>query len=67
MRVPRNQSLDYVHYKSSETESVSVYVDEETGVNYLIFSGRRKGNITPRYNADGSLYITQPTRLINEK
>ena len=59
---PQKSEFGLRTYKSSETESVSVYVDEETGVNYLIFSGRRKGNITPRYNADGSLYITKPTR-----
>ncbi len=37
-------------------------VDERTGVNYVVvgFSGDEKGGvaITPRLNADGSLYVT---------
>lgn len=39
---------------------VYVYVDEYTGVEYLIFSaGSNKGGITPRYNADGTLKINE--------
>jgi hypothetical protein len=37
--------------------SISYWVDEETGVQYLIYSDYRQGGITPRLNADGSLYI----------
>ena len=38
-------------------------VDEETGVNYIVVSGElysksRGIAICPRYNADGSLYVT---------
>lgn len=44
-------SSDYV------SDDVYVYVDEETGVNYLVFSGYKRGGIIPRYNPDGSLYI----------
>lgn len=38
-------------------------VDEVTGVNYIVVSGELHGSpigaaITPRLNADGSLYIT---------
>lgn len=40
-------------------EGVVTFVDEKTGVNYLIFYGYRKGGITPRFNADGSLYVTE--------
>lgn len=36
---------------------VYTYVDEETGVNYLIYDGTYSGGIYPRYNADGSLYV----------
>ena len=38
---------------------VYVYVDEYTGVEYLIFTDLRKGGITPRYNADGTLKINE--------
>lgn len=34
------------------------FVDEETGVNYLVFIGANKGGMTPRLNADGTLYVT---------
>lgn len=37
---------------------IQMYVDEKTGVNYLIFKGINEGGMSPRYNADGSLYIT---------
>ena len=36
---------------------VFVYVDEHTGVEYLVFSDSRQGGIAPRYNADGTLKI----------
>ena len=39
--------------------SYRTYVDEETGVNYMIFSGSSGGGICPRYNADGSLYVSE--------
>ena len=36
------------------------YVDNETGVNYIIFQHYSTANVgvCPRYNADGSLYVT---------
>lgn len=40
---------------------VKLYVDKETGVNYLFFQeGMRSGQsgVTPRYNQDGSLYVS---------
>jgi hypothetical protein len=38
-------------------------VDEDTGVNYIVVSGELYSNsiglaMCPRYNADGSLYVT---------
>ena len=42
-----------------DSGNVYVYVDPETGVNYLIFYGTRRGGMSPRYNADGSLYVTE--------
>lgn len=37
-----------------DASSIYVYVDKETGVNYLLHTS---GGICPRYNADGSLYV----------
>jgi len=37
---------------------VIIYVDSVTGVNYMIFSGYRKSGICPRYNVDGTLYVS---------
>ena len=41
-----------------------VVVDEETGVNYVVVSAQNYSNaitiaISPRYNADGTLYVTK--------
>lgn len=33
-------------------------VDEDTGVNYIVASCSKSVSITPRLNADGSLYVT---------
>ena len=44
------------------SDKVCVYVDEETGVNYLIFTEYRAGGICPRYDIDGHLYITKKER-----
>ena len=40
-------------------DSVSTYIDPETGVNYLIYHVADRGGITVRYNADGTLYVTE--------
>lgn len=37
--------------------NISVIVDEETGVEYIVFSGYNRGGICPRYNADGTLRV----------
>lgn len=42
---------------SSLSLSMMIYVDEETGVNYIRYSNGTAGGITPRYNADGTLYV----------
>lgn len=41
----------------SESSCIAIYVDEETGVNYVVYRISNRGGITPRYNADGTLYI----------
>lgn len=45
-------------YRVYSTDYVHVWVDPQTGVNYFVRFGSRSGGITPRYNADGSLYVT---------
>jgi len=50
-------SGNYVHY------STTVIVDKETGVNYIMATSNINLNggvaITPRYNTDGSIYISK--------
>ena len=51
---------DTVKHVSTGTSNnnVFVYVDPETGVNYLIYHGYRCGGITPRYDSEGNIMIT---------
>ena len=37
---------------------VDLYIDSETGVQYFVMNYGNAGAICPRYNADGSLYVT---------
>lgn len=43
----------------SDTDDVDVcdFRDPETGVHYIIYIGSRRGGITVRYNADGTLFV----------
>lgn len=36
---------------------VEFYVDPETKVEYVLYNNTYAGGLSPRYNADGSLYI----------
>lgn len=45
-------------WQDRASNALYIFVDEETGVNYIIFNGNYRGGITPRYRADGSLYVT---------
>ena len=47
---------DTMRYASGN--NVYVYVDPETGVNYLIYNGYKSGGITPRYDSEGNIMIT---------
>lgn len=42
-----------------QTTSVREYIDQETGVHYLVYCAGYKGGITVRYDTDGSLYTTK--------
>lgn len=48
--------------KQEDTNSIYIWIDEKTGVHYVIYHeslGYSGGaGITPRLNADGTLYIT---------
>jgi len=56
--VYKSGGMTYQGVDGEEHKSADVYYmqDPETGVNYVIYSGTRKGGICPRYNADGTLY-----------
>lgn len=53
---------DFKKVEGNKTNSIRVYVDPETGVNYLIFEEGYVGGITVRYNADGSVMVTGKER-----
>ena len=36
-----------------------IWVDDKTGVEYIIFSTSGRGGICPRYNADGTLRVRE--------
>ena len=42
-----------------DNDSVKVFVDPDTGVNYLVYSCGYQGGITVRYNEDGSIMVTE--------
>jgi hypothetical protein len=48
---------EYTNMSATENSNISIWTDEETGVQYIIFHDNYKGGITPRLNADGSLYV----------
>lgn len=45
-------SLDWIDSKGM----FDLYQDRETGVQYIVYNHATRYGITPRYNADGSLY-----------
>lgn len=53
------QPFSRTTYDMQGTTYVSVIVDHETGVNYVFYKSGYGGGLSPRYNADGTLYITE--------
>ena len=53
------QPFSRTTYDMQGTTYVSVIVDKETGVNYVFYKSGYGGGLSPRYNADGTLYITE--------
>lgn len=52
-------TTDFKKVEGNKTNEIQIYVDPETGVNYLIYQDYNKGGITVRYNADGSIMVTE--------
>lgn len=46
---------------SQDLGSITVYVDKETGVNYLWISGGYSGGLTPLLDRDGKPIVTPIT------
>ena len=54
--------LPDVYTLHNEFPYIFIYVDEYTGVEYLIYDGYQSGGVCPRYNADGTLRINEEFR-----
>ena len=52
--------MDYVSWGGAGAQ-ISVFVDPITGVNYLMMREYNRAGICPRYNADGTLYVSEVT------
>lgn len=46
----------YIQDYNSEFE---IYIDKETGINYIIFNILYKGGMTVRLNKDGTPYVSE--------
>ena len=46
------------HSNASILNTTEVWVDRETGVNYIVHSSGGMSGITPRLKADGTLMVT---------
>lgn len=62
--VDKDGLLNTYHYSDAPgCHYISIYVDEYTGVEYLVYSGdggyAGYGGICPRYNPDGTLKINE--------
>ena len=46
-------------YYIQDSMNFDFYIDKETCIEYIIFSGGYKGGITPRLNTDGTLKLNE--------
>lgn len=66
-------ALELTGCESNESElseysnSVYLYIDDETGVEYLVFKTINEGGICPRFNADGSLRVSEDNTNLKER
>lgn len=51
------QSSQMEEYTDDRNGKVMVYTDKDTGVQYLIFEGYRRGGITPRLDENGNVMV----------
>ena len=51
------------HSNSSFLNTTEVWVDKETGVNYILHASGSMSGITPRLNADGTPVVTPVSSL----
>ena len=51
------------HSNSSFLNTTEIWVDRETGVNYILHASGSMSGITPRLNADGTLVVTPVSDL----
>ena len=54
----------YKEIRSAGLERRIIYVDKETGVNYLYIRNGYSGGLTPLLDADGKPVITQKTQEV---
>lgn len=47
-----------VRANCSRGREIDLLIDTETGVQYFVMNTSNAGAICPRYNADGSLYVS---------
>jgi hypothetical protein len=62
-----NTSLSQISEKPYVNDVIQLYVDEETGVEYLIYGTGYKGGISVRYNADGSIKVLNESSNLSEE
>ena len=54
-----NNTFEIKYENSNADKTIYTTVDTETGVNYIIACSGKGISIIPRYNADGSLYVSE--------
>lgn len=50
-------------YSQGIATVMEIWVDRETGVNYLYHASGYSGGLTPLLRADGSLVVTSPAQI----
>lgn len=55
----KERRFEVVHQEKNLTNERTIYVDKETGVNYLFISAGYGAGLTPLLDADGKPVITK--------
>ena len=53
----KNEEERVIEEYNNYSKSITIWVDKDTGVNYLVYKGFECVDMLPRYNADGTLYV----------